>query len=56
LLTYLGNSMFCKNTCARAAEWAGALMQIGWSARLVIVNSTVTQYISSVSGISLPTD
>jgi hypothetical protein len=29
LLTYLGNSMFCKNTCARAAEWAGALMQIG---------------------------
>ena len=33
----------------------GALMQFHRSARLVIVNATVTQYTSSVNGVSLPT-
>jgi len=45
-----------KKACMRAVEWAGTVMQICWSAHLVIVNVTVTQCTSSVSGISLPTD
>jgi hypothetical protein len=45
-----------KKVCARAVEWAGALSWWSWSARSVIVNATVTQYTSSVNGISLPND
>jgi len=43
-------------TCMRAVEWTGALMQISWSARSVIVTATVTQHTCSVNGVSLPTD
>ena len=45
-----------KKACTRAVEWARALMQICWSARSVIVNATVTEYTSSVNGVSMPTD
>ena len=45
-----------KEACRRAVKWAGVLMQIRWSARSVFVNAKVTQYTSSVNGVSLPTD
>jgi len=45
-----------KKACTRAVERAGALMQILWSARSVIVHATATEYTSSVNGVSLPTD
>ena len=45
-----------KKACMRAVEWAGALSRWRWLARSVIVNATVTQYTSSVNGVSLPTD
>ena len=35
---------FAIKACTRAVEWAGALIQIRWSARSVIVNATVTQH------------
>jgi len=53
----MGDVILCqKYACTRAVEWAGALTQIRRSARSVIVNATVTQYTSSVNGVSLPTD
>ena len=59
-LTDLGDVMLCpppqKKACTRAVEWAGALSWWSWSAHSVIVNTTVTQYTSSVNGVSLPTD
>jgi len=45
-----------KKACTRAVQWAGALLRWSWSARLVIVNATVTQYTSLANGVSLPTD
>jgi hypothetical protein len=45
-----------KKACTRAVEWAGALSRWSWSACSVILNATVTQYTSSVNGVSLPTD
>ena len=46
---------FTKKACTRAVEWKGPLSWWSWSARSVIVNATVTQYTSSVNGVSLPT-
>jgi len=57
VLTDLDDAILCqKKVCTWAVEWGGALMQIRLSARSVIVNATVTQYTSSVNGVSLPTD
>ena len=47
---------FTKKACTRAVEWAGALSWWSRSACSIIVNVTVTQYTSSVNGVSLPTD
>ena len=47
---------FAKKACTRAVNWAGALSWWSWSDRSSIVNGTVTQYTSSVNGVSLPTD
>ena len=47
---------FAKKACKRGVEWAGVLSWWRWSARSVIFNATVTQYTSSVNGVSLPTD
>jgi len=47
---------FAEETCTRSVEWAGTLSWLSWSARSVIVYATVTQYTSSVNGVSLPTD
>jgi len=40
----------------KAVEWAGELPWWSWSAPSVIAKTTVTQYTSSVNGVSLPTD
>jgi hypothetical protein len=56
-LTDLDDTMFPhqkKKACTRAVEWAGALMQIRLSARPIIVDVTVSQYTTSVNGVSLP--
>ena len=45
-----------KNPSTRTVEWTGALTRRSWSARSVIMNAKVTQYTSSVNGVSLPTD
>ena len=47
---------FAKKAWTRAIEQAGALSWWSWSACSVLVNVMVTQYTSSVNGISLPTD
>ena len=47
---------FAKKACKRDVEWAGALSWWSCSARSVIFNATVTQYTSSVNGVSLPTE
>ena len=44
-----------KKACTKAVKWAGELSLWSWSARSVVVNAMVTQYTSSVNGVSLPT-
>ena len=45
-----------EKNCTRVVEWAGTWTRWSWSARSVILNSTVTQWTSSENGASLPTD
>jgi len=47
---------FAKQACTTAVAWAGALSWWSWSAHSVTLNATVTQYTSSVNGVSLPID
>jgi len=56
-MTDLGDVMLCKKKSARELHNGQAhCRDEAGSARSVILNATVTQYASSVNGVSLPAD